>query len=149
MIRKILTIFSLLALLSSMWLAWESQHGAVGYVNASGNTLYALNDSIRLGRITWEKVPASETGIYYRRSWATTDNIQVTMSVPMAFFAICFLYFSLSLFPNRRRTRKKLGLCVQCGYDLRGSKGRCPECGTDFESSGVEGLGSSMGDADG
>ena len=36
---------------------------------------------------------------------------------------------------NLRRKRKKLGLCVMCGYDLRGSKGCCPECGTEFESS--------------
>ena len=31
---------------------------------------------------------------------------------------------------RRRRGRVKRGLCVVCGYDLRGSAGTCPECGT-------------------
>jgi hypothetical protein len=31
---------------------------------------------------------------------------------------------------QRRRQRAEHGLCVKCGYDLRASKERCPECGT-------------------
>ncbi len=57
-------------------------------------------------------------------------NVCVPMWVPTLLFlpgaSACILPLV------RRRKRRKLGLCLKCGYDLRASKDRCPECGTAF-----------------
>jgi hypothetical protein len=40
-----------------------------------------------------------------------------------------------ALFPAWRAfSRRRRGLCQSCGYDLRSSAGRCPECGTEIET---------------
>ena len=69
----------------------------------------------------------------YGMPWIETRLLMHSWGVPMwmatgLFGSMLWLFYH----PQRRRRRKKLGLCIKCGYDLRGSKNRCPECGTGF-----------------
>jgi hypothetical protein len=48
-----------------------------------------------------------------------------------AFIGAIFIFFLVLLRRGKQRAAKaRAGFCIKCGYDLRASPGRCPECGT-------------------
>jgi hypothetical protein len=51
--------------------------------------------------------------------------------VPFGYFLALFLVLPTFFLMNklRHRHRRKSGCCVKCGYDLRATPDRCPECG--------------------
>ena len=65
--------------------------------------------------------------------WPGKVSVIIPFWMPTILFALS-LYFCHPLYYYRRRKRKKLGLCVKCGYNLKGlTELRCPECGSAFE----------------
>jgi hypothetical protein len=93
----------------------------------------------------------------FRRSWVTCSFVSIATdpmfagggrisdtprtvvwsgcTVPYWFLAlITVLSPGCCLFRLAKRTRRgRLGLCLHCGYDLRASRNRCPECGSTIQ----------------
>lgn len=69
---------------------------------------------------------------YHRDGDVTTDELYIPL----------WLLAALTMLPPalqfrrylRRLWRRRAGLCPRCGYDLRASTDRCPECGTPIPS---------------
>jgi hypothetical protein len=54
--------------------------------------------------------------------------------IPVAVFATCTIMVVLVMWRTARR--RAAGVCTVCGYDLRATPDRCPECGTPSTGSG-------------
>ncbi len=151
MIRKTLTTLSLIGLLLSVG-AWGVSYFWVYYSPAKPT----ITVSLCVGNVQVVRGSTSQRGLYslgYRglaTNWTgkIIDHSSGTkrtrhlfyrngVLIPLWIPTLAFGVLALSLPLHRRRKRKKLGLCLKCGYDLRASKNRYPECGEEFGSTGV------------
>ena len=140
MFRKTLTILSLLGLLLSVgaWVvAWRTYAtylaSCVEFGIGNGCVLFGWYGECMDGPLGWN------IGEDHTRYWWIQKThfggggpfFWLPLWIPALLFAST-LSISYCVPFHRRRKRRKLGLCVACGYDLRGSVERCPECGTTF-----------------
>jgi hypothetical protein len=70
-----------------------------------------------------------------RRQWLgqfhfSHGNFGVIVMVPYWPVMLISLAGPTMWLAGRRKDRRRRGLCAACGYDLRASPQRCPECGS-------------------
>ena len=144
MIRKTLTILSLIGLLLSMGL-WGVSYFSISYEWTLDGVWTRLElSAAKFYYMQWDLSDSDSTvgrwsieGFSFESGgpvpWMTFGplgawSVSMPLWIPTILFGSLFCFwYALPL--HRRRKRKKLGLCQKCGYDLRGSKDRCPECG--------------------
>ena len=156
MLRKTLTILSLIGLLLSLGLWGASHLCPIAYYHESfllSNCAgaYVIESCIECeGTIGFEWDDYHKPANFGYRSWSKPSFKNIAFEgeppyyfivlphwIPVSTLGSLFVVFYLPI--QRRRKRKKLGLCVKCGYDLRGSKERCPECGLSLEKRKTKG----------
>ena len=99
-------------------------------------------DAAATKRSRWDALPGQEPpagfrvgkfGYFraaYKQSWGQFERYWF-LAIPTWVFVVLFaIPPTIELRAMlRRRSRHKRGLCVACGYDVRASGERCPECG--------------------
>ena len=148
MIRKTLTIFSLTGLLLSVGL-WGVSYFRIGYhilppqnhtIMLAGGTILHYQPSISDEAAGWRVDGWSFHTTWLPESARFIGGHLNVWWIPLWIPSVLFLVLGMScVVPplHRCRERQRLGLCLKCGYDLRASKDRCPECGEEFGSTGV------------
>lgn len=148
----------LLAALAVLWVRSYWRGDQVGYrspgVRTSSGTQFALasfSGRLALSRSGWAGADPSDAGWFvggrnprptYAMGWtfagfgyrSVTDPTRWLWEFRVPMWAVAAALAAVpgvQVLSRRRRKRKPAaGLCGGCGYDLRSSKGRCPECGT-------------------
>jgi len=99
---------------------------------------YAARIHVDLGSGSWRGV-AWQRGAMSKAPTTQSRGVMSTPLVPYRSVSVpwYYLFVPLAILPGawaiawwRRRELRRPGLCKVCGYDMRATPGRCPECGT-------------------
>jgi hypothetical protein len=77
--------------------------------------------------------------VYITEPVAPGDSTYHLFAIPLPYLALLLAITPIAWLVSslRRRGRSRAGCCAKCGYDLRATPGRCPECGEPAAAAGV------------
>jgi len=126
-----------------------SKHGGIDYcyywMRASGpsviqNEFACVPSTPTHHPLLWSATSSSFAllGFYVSRQvWASTNGMAYEFAVPYWAMMLATLFAAYRFFTAGRQRRDG---CSVCGYDLRATPDRCPECGTAVKPTGGERL---------
>jgi hypothetical protein len=120
------------AVLDPQWIAQLKRDATPHWQFASGSAQAGgYYSSLKPG--LWE---ALGVGVASCESFGDTGRIGTWLVAPYWLLVGLTAIAPLCALMRRRRAarRRPSGVCTTCGYDLRASKERCPECGTPITS---------------
>jgi hypothetical protein len=145
-------------------IVWWSPDRAVAAYYDHGRVYLAAVSGFRHSNQGWERVSrdvAGQPGVWERDAAGFNSSVSLLgfgygnadrvmgIAERLRLFTVphWFLFLAFAILPaargaralrRRRRLLRAAGLCVRCGYDLRATPQRCPECGASAASAGPE-----------
>lgn len=133
MIRRLFTLVTMVSFLLALVTAalWIRTYGHIWYVRDWGGMSNHHLILVWRGDITYEQFPPPPV-VFATQTWPPSRYYAIRLSMLTAAFCLLPLWWIARLAIRRRMQGMRAGreLCVECGYDLRASSNRCPECGT-------------------
>ena len=108
---------------------WQIQHDFILAVLQDENRNIPAFEHSPSWNFHRPRLDPEEWGFHYERQPSTTGSM-TQLRIPLWSPAAAMFLATVLLWLVRPR-RRRAGTCAECGYDLRASPGRCPECGTE------------------
>jgi hypothetical protein len=106
---------------------WQKLRAAMATTKPTATQLQNLQlVTTHIKMIRAQRLSGDFSGWMWEFDFPAWFLLVITLPLPALW---CYRFLS-----RRRRYRRKHGLCLVCGYDLRASPGRCPECGTAIDN---------------
>ncbi len=122
------------------WVTWEQKTANPPVNESDTGSIYPSHPPsidlvlFKLDRMPIISYPPDQTMITsYTEHMGSTLRIRIP-----GLFLLAFVWLTVSVFRNFRARKEFIrrwrhSLCMKCGYDLRESPDRCPECGLEIE----------------